>query len=293
MTVFRRATLFAAAVASLSMAARLPAQAAECDLYYSPIPHKKATFAVGSVIQSAIGDAEDTVWQRVMAREAKELPALLNLIPSADAALRLNKTQLILGGYQGQSFTSIHAQITLQGAADSLITLSSLLGYIYLQDSVLLSCDAQPSPSFTLALDHHVTDKDAAKPFFDLNNARMYYGLMIAVKNDAGDIGYSYFADAKKFVHLDFDPQSNLQLGLLQQVNAYLNAISNGSVDLQIETKTAYVDFPHNDWAVDQRGEAYLSVLKRSSIAMDAAALADLQEDFLLSLAEEVLAPAE
>ncbi len=278
---------------SLSIAACLPAQATECEIYYSPIPHKNATFAIGSVMQSAIGEADDAVWQRVMEEEAQKLPMLLELIPSAQGALNLRNVKLILGGYQGQSFTTINAQITLQGEADSLITLSSLLGYIYLQDSVLLVCDDQPSPSFDLAYDHHITDVNSAAPFLDLKNARMFYGLMMAEKNDVDEIGYSYYPEDRKFVHLDFDPQSNAQLALLKNVNSYLSHISNGSVDLKIETESVYVDFPHNNWALDKEGEAYLSVLDGSSISIDDEALADLQEGFLLSLAEEVLAPSE
>jgi|GEM_PF-7070034 len=288
----KRWAVWLAVATSLGISACLPAQATECDLYYSPIPHKNATHAVGSVLQNAIGAADDSVWDGVMAQEAENLPGLLKLVPGAKTALRLHEVRLILGGYQGQSFTSIHARITLQGKPDSLITLSSLLGYVYLQDSVLLSCNEQPSPAFRLAYDHHVTDKNLDKPFFDLKNARMYYGLMMAEENDATQIGYSYFPEEKTFVHLDFDPGSNKQLAVLQHVNSYLRGISNGTIDLKVETVSAYVDFPHNNWALDQEGEAYLSVLNDSSITLDGEGLADLQESFLLFLAEEVLAPA-
>ena len=174
--------------------------------------------------------------------------------------IRIRDTLITQGGYKGVSGISINAH--LDTAADStaadIISLASMIGYIYFQDSVLMLCHTPPDQGMYPAVMHTVSDA-GSEDYLNPLSARLLFGMMMGYLNQVESVGYTYEQGGDIFRVLEFDRQAGPQKKALLSIAGHLADISDGKVKLDIRSTGIVAFSTGNKWKKYPRGGDYIS----------------------------------
>ena len=131
-------------------------------------------------------------------------------------------------------------------AADStgedIISLASMIGYIYFQDSVLLLCHVSVDKGIKPAVIHTVFDV-GSKDYLNPVSARLLFGMMMGYLNRVKSVGYTYEQANDIFRVLEFDRVDQPRKKAISSIAGHLVDLSDGKVRLDIRSADVYA-FP-------------------------------------------------
>lgn len=235
-----------------------------CDLYYSFNSHPNAWKVLGKAIVKAKETITLDAWRPFMKKEDNRLHAILTNLHSFDDKLKISRGDIMQGGYKGETQLSLRRQLKLLASATDkdVLALASVIGYIYLQDSVLLVCErGKQSSRDNVAYEYELVDT-GKQAYLNAETASMLYGMVIGRLNNLDSMGYSFDLKNKTYMVLEFDESKEIKT-TLQDISEDLNQLSQGNVKLAMTTAEVDVYFPHNDWREQLEGQHYLANLNK------------------------------
>ncbi|SEL05867.1 hypothetical protein SAMN05216262_10580 [Colwellia chukchiensis] len=258
--------------ANASSAESQTSQGMACEILYAAHPHYKAVQAVG---ENRLKQTTSLSFQETAAFSQAFMPLTQDIINSLVAAngsdIKVFEQALVIGGYEGESVTSVAIKTQVFNAAghEKLLKLAAHIGYVYAQDSTLVMCEGNvyDVDKNWLAL-KSINIKDRGKSvFFEEKNVPIFFGMMIGAFNSPENVGFTFYKDAKVFSTLAGSANASKELAVVKKLASWLNELSNGDIELAIVTKDSWVFFPHNDWQAAPLGQSYKSYMAQESIA--------------------------
>ena len=191
------------------------------------------------------------------------------------------------GGYQGVSGISINARLNMaaDATAEDIISLASMIGYIYFQDSVLLLCHVSLDQGIKPAVIHTVVDA-GSKGYLNPLSARLLFGMMMGYLNRVEAVGYTYEETNAVFRVLEFDRVGQPNNEALSHIAGRLDDLSDGKVKLTMHSADVFAFSTGNKWKEFPRGGAYAM---RFADDLDMALIQREQMVFIKKLEREYL----
>ncbi len=253
-----------------------------CQIIYSPIPHASSAHVVGQAQLDRIFALTNDDKRRFFRSLSGITESAIRATMDPAAKWELQPVQEVLGGYEGETTPSISLPMRspLDLDISQLERVASAIGYVYVQDSVLVQCADDGVENASDAVT--VVVKDAGRrTFLNADNVPFLFGMMIALNNGPGGLGYTYYPNTGRFETLEDEIETGAVAKMLQDISRQLRQLSHNDILLEISTEKLDVSFPHNSWSVARRGESYLSELPS---AADRQVLAEHRRQFLLAL---------
>ena len=257
----------------------------DCELFYAVFPNRDAAAQVEAKVFDAV-DALSWEQRKALSRtESKRLISILAISPGLAGMITSGDTLITQGGYQGVSGISINARFNMaaDATAKDIISLASMIGYIYFQDSVLLLCHVSLGQGIKPAVIHTVVDA-GSKNYLNPLSARLLFGKMMGYLNRVEAVGYTYEETNAVFRVLEFDRVGQPNKEALSQIAGRLGDLSDGKVNLTMHSADVYAFSTGNKWKEFPRGGAYV---KRFADDVDKALIQKEQMVFINELESE------
>ena len=232
----------------------------DCELFYAVFPNPDAAGTVEKKVfetVSGLGREQRQAWSRTQGRR---LEAILAISPGLAHKLSIRDTLITQGGYKGVSGISINARLDTAAdtAAADIISLASMIGYIYFQDSVLILCDTPLAQGMYPAVMHTVSDA-GSKDYLNPLSARLLFGMMMGYLNQVESVGYTYEQAGAVFRVLEFDRAAGPKRNALLSIAGHLAGLSDGKVKLDIRSADVVALSIGNKWKQYPQGGGYRS----------------------------------
>lgn len=243
----------------------------ECEIMYASHPHPKAIIAVGSERLKQVS----TLSYEETAEFSKTFIPLTNdiissLVGSSNKSIKVKEQELILGGYEGETVTSVVIKTVVfnDKGQNTLLKLAAHIGYVYAQDSTLVICSDKPSSvddNWTPLRSIEIKD-EGKEDFFKEKNVPIFFGMMIGAHNSPDNLGYTFYKNSKIFSTLASSTHGKEELDVLSGLANWVKDISDGDISLNISSKDTWVFFPHNDWESNPLGKSYKKYININAI---------------------------
>ena len=217
--------------------------------------------------------------------ESKRLESILAISPGLVNKIKFGDILITQGGYQGVSGISINARLVMTGDATGkhVISLASMIGYIYFQDSVLLLCHVSVDKGIKPAVMHTVLDA-GSKDYLNPVSARLLFGMMMGYLNKVESVGYTYEQANNVFRVLEFDRTDQSRKKALSSIAGHLGDLSDGKVKLDIRSAEVFAFSTGNKWKEFPQGGNYI---RRFAGDVDKQLIKSEQMEFIGKLAGE------
>ena len=178
----------------------------DCELFYAVFPNRDAAGQVEGKVFDAVSGLNWEQRKALSRTQSKRLESILAISPGLVNRIKFGDILVTQGGYQGVSGISINARLNLvaDAAGKDVISLASMIGYIYFQDSVLLLCHVPVDKGIKPAVIHSVLDA-GSKDYLNPVSARLLFGMMMGYLNRVASVGYTYEQANDIFRVLEFD----------------------------------------------------------------------------------------
>ena len=231
----------------------------DCEIFYAVFPNRDTA---GLIKKKVFETVSELSWEQRKALsqfQSKRLESILAISPSLVNKIKLGGILITQGGYQGVSGISINARLNM--AADStgedIISLASMIGYIYFQDSVLLLCHVSVDKDIKPAVMHTVFDV-GSKGYLNPVSARLLFGMMMGYLNRVESVGYTYEQANDIFRVLEFDRVDQPRKKAISSIAGHLGDLSDGKVRLDIRSADVFAFSTGNKWKVFPQGGDYV-----------------------------------
>ena len=231
----------------------------DCEIFYAVFPNRDTA---GLIKKKVFETVSELSWEQRKALsqfQSKRLESILAISPSLVNKIKLGGILITQGGYQGVSGISINARLNM--AADStgedIISLASMIGYIYFQDSVLLLCHVSVDKDIKPAVMHTVFDV-GSKGYLNPVSARLLFGMMMGYLNRVESVGYTYEQANDIFRVLEFDRVDQPRKKAISSIAGHLGDLSDGKVRLDIRSADVFAFSTRNKWKVFPQGGDYV-----------------------------------
>ena len=231
----------------------------DCELFYAVFPNRDAAGQVEGKVFDAVSGLSWEQRKALSRTESKRLESILAVSPGLVNRIKLGDILVTQGGYQGVSGISINARLNLvaDAAGKDVISLASMIGYIYFQDSVLLLCHVSVDKGIKPAVIHTVLDA-GSKDYLNPVSARLLFGMMMGYLNRVESVGYTYEQANDIFRVLEFDRASQPKKKALSSIAGHLGDLSDGKVKLDIRSADVFAFSTGNKWKEFPQGGNYV-----------------------------------
>ena len=231
----------------------------DCEIFYAVFPNRDTAGLVEKKVFEAVSKLSWEQRKALSRSQSQRLESILAISPSLVNKIKLGDILVTQGGYQGVSGISINARLNM--AADStgedIISLASMIGYIYFQDSVLLLCHVSVDKGIRPAVIHTVFDV-GSKDYLNSVSARLLFGMMMGYLNRVESVGYTYEQANDIFRVLEFDRVDQPRKKAISSIAGHLGDLSDGKVRLDIRSADVYAFSTGNKWKVFPQGGDYV-----------------------------------
>ena len=231
----------------------------DCEIFYAVFPNRDTAGLVEKKVFEAVSKLSWEQRKALSRSQSQRLESILAISPSLVNKIKLGDILVTQGGYQGVSGISINARLNM--AADStgedIISLASMIGYIYFQDSVLLLCHVSVDKGIRPAVIHTVFDV-GSKDYLNPVSARLLFGMMMGYLNRVESVGYTYEQANDIFRVLEFDRVDQPRKKAISSIAGHLGDLSDGKVRLDIRSADVYAFSTGNKWKVFPQGGDYV-----------------------------------
>ena len=257
----------------------------DCELFYVVFPNRDAAGQVESRVFDAVSGLSWEQRRALSRTESKRLESILAISPGLVNRIKLGDILITQGGYQGVSGISINARLIMSADATGkdVISLASMIGYIYFQDSVLLLCHVSVDKGIKPAVIHTVLDA-GARDYLNPVSARLLFGMMMGYLNRVEAVGYTYEQANGIFRVLEFDRVGQPNKKALSSIAGHLGDISDGKVQLDIRSADVFAFSTGNKWKKFPQGGDYAT---RFADDVDKALIKSEQMVFIKKLERE------
>ncbi len=231
----------------------------DCELFYAVFPNRDAAGQVEGKVFDAVSGLSWEQRKALSRTESKRLESILAVSPGLVNRIKLGDILVTQGGYQGVSGISINARLNLvaDAAGKDVISLASMIGYIYFQDSVLLLCHVPVDTGIKPAVIHTVLDA-GSKDYLNPVSARLLFGMMMGSLNRVESVGYTYEQANDIFRVLEFDRANQPKKKALSSIAGHLDDLSGGKVKLDIRSADVFAFSTGNKWKEFPQGGNYV-----------------------------------
>ena len=231
----------------------------DCELFYAVFPNRDAAGQVEGKVFDAVSGLNWGQRKAMSRTESKRLESILAVSPGLVNRIKLGDILVTQGGYQGVSGISINARLNLvaDAAGKDVISLASMIGYIYFQDSVLLLCHVPVDEGIKPAVIHTVLDA-GSKDYLNPVSARLLFGMMMGYLNRVESVGYTYEHANDIFRVLEFDRADQPKKKALSSIAGHLDDLSGGKVKLDIRSADVFAFSTGNKWKEFPQGGNYV-----------------------------------
>ena len=232
----------------------------DCEIFYTVFPNRDTAGLIEKKVFEAVSELSWEQRKALSQSQSQRLESILAISPSLVNKIKLGDILITQGGYQGVSGISINARLNM--AADStgedIISLGSMIGYIYFQDSVLLLCHVSVDKGIKPAVMHTVFDV-GSKDYLNPVSARLLFGMMMGHLNRVESVGYTYEQANDIFRVLEFDRVDQPRKKALSSIAGHLGDLSDGKVKLDIRSADVFAFSTGNKWKKFPQGGDYVS----------------------------------
>ena len=231
----------------------------DCELFYAVFPNRDAAGQVEGKVFDAVSALSWEQRKALSRTESKRLESILAISPGLVNRIKLRDILVTQGGYQGVSGISINARLNLvaDAAGKDVISLASMIGYIYFQDSVLLLCHVPVDKGIKPAVIHTVLDA-GSKDYLNPVSARLLFGMMMGYLNRVESVGYTYEQANDIFRVLEFNRADQPKKKVLSSIAGHLGDLSGGKVKLDIRSADVFAFSTGNKWKEFPQGGNYV-----------------------------------
>ena len=231
----------------------------DCELFYVVFPNKDAAGQVERKVFDAVSGLSWEKRKALSRTESKRLESILAISPGLVNRIKVGDILITQGGYQGVSGISINARLIMSADATGkdVISLASMIGYIYFQDSVLFLCHVSVDKGIKPAVMHTVLDA-GTKDYLNPVSARLLFGMMMGHLNRVEAVGYTYEQANGIFRVLEFDRADQPSKKALSGIAGHLGDISDGKVKLDIRSADVFAFSTGNKWKEFPQGGDYV-----------------------------------
>ena len=257
----------------------------DCELFYVVFPNRDAAGQVESKVFDAVSGLSWEQRKALSRTESKRLESILAISPGLVNRIKVGDILITQGGYQGVSGISINARLDMgtEATGKDVISLASMIGYIYFQDSVLLLCHVSVDKGIKPAVMHTVLDA-GARDYLNPVSARLLFGMMMGYLNRVEAVGYTYEQANGIFRVLEFDRVDQPNKKALSSIAGHLGDISDGKVKLDIRSADVFAFSTGNKWKEFPQGGDYA---RRFAGDVDKALIKSEQMVFIKKLERE------
>ena len=232
----------------------------DCEIFYAVFPNRDTAGLIKKKVFETVSKLSWEQRKALSLSQSQRLESILAISPSLVNKIKLGGILVTQGGYQGVSGISINARLNM--AADStgedIISLASMIGYIYFQDSVLLLCHVSVDKGIRPAVIHTVFDV-GSKDYLNPESARLLFGMMMGYLNRVESVGYTYEPANDIFRVLEFDRVDQPRKKAISSIAGHLGDLSDGKVRLDIRSADVFAFSTGNKWKVFPQGGDYIS----------------------------------
>ena len=259
----------------------------DCELFYVVFPNRDAAGQVESKVFDAVSGLSWEQRKALSRTESKRLESILAISPGLVNRIKVGDILITQGGYQGVSGISINARLDMSAEATGkdVISLASMIGYIYFQDSVLLLCHVSVDKGIKPAVMHTVLDI-GARDYLNPVSARLLFGMMMGYLNRVEAVGYTYEQANDIFRVLEFDRVDQPNKKALSSIAGHLGDISDGKVKLDIRSADVFAFSTGNKWKKFPQGGDYV---RRFADDIDKQVIKSEQMVFIKKLEKEYI----
>ena len=228
-------------------------------MFYVVFPNRDAAGQVESKVFDAVSGLSWEQRKALSRTESKRLESILAISPGLVNRIKVGDILITQGGYQGVSGISINARLdmTAEATGKDVISLASMIGYIYFQDSVLLLCHVSVDKGIKPAVMHTVLDA-GSEDYLNPVSARLLFGMMMGYLNRVEAVGYTYEQANGIFRVLEFDRVDQPNKKALSSIAGHLDDLSGGKVKLDIRSADVFAFSTGNKWKKFPRGGDYV-----------------------------------
>ncbi|MDE0155730.1 MAG: hypothetical protein OXS28_09020 [Gammaproteobacteria bacterium] len=257
----------------------------DCELFYVVFPNRDAAGQVESKVFDAVSGLSWEQRKALSRSESKRLESILAISPGLAGRIKVGDILITQGGYQGVSGISINARLimTADATGKDVVSLASMIGYIYFQDSVLLLCHVSVDKGIKPAVMHTVLDA-GARDYLNPVSARLLFGMMMGYLNKVESVGYTYEQANDIFRVLEFDRVDQPNKKALSSIAGHLGDVSDGKVKLDIRSADVFAFSTGNKWKEFPQGGDYAT---RFADDVDKALIKSEQMVFIKKLERE------
>ena len=232
----------------------------DCEFFYAVFPNRDAAGMVEGKVFDAVSGLSWEQRKALSRTESKRLESILALSPGLVNRIKVGDILVTQGGYQGVSGISINARLGMSAhtTGKDVISLASMIGYIYFQDSVLLLCHVSVANGIKPAVMHTVLDA-GSKDYLNPVSARLLFGMMMGYLNRVESVGYTYEQANDIFRVLEFDRVDKPRKKALSSIAGHLGDLSGGKVKLDIRSAEVFAFSTGNKWKEFPQGGDYIS----------------------------------
>ena len=232
----------------------------DCEIFYEVYPNKDTAGQIEKTVFEAVSELSWEQRKALSRTESKRLESILAISPSLVNKIKFRDILITQGGYKGVSGTSINARLNLaaNSTGEDIISLASMIGYIYFQDSVLLLCHVSVDKGIQPAVIHTVVDV-GSNDYLNPISARLLFGMMMGYLNTVESVGYTYEQGNDIFRVLEFDRLDKPKKKALSSIAGHLADLSDGKVKLDIRSADVFAFSTGNKWKKFPQGGDYIS----------------------------------
>lgn len=231
----------------------------DCELFYVVFPNRDAAGRVESKVFDTVSGLSWEQRKALSRAESKRFESILAISPGLVNKIQFRDILITQGGYQGVSGISINARLDMSAEATGkdVISLASMIGYIYFQDSVLLLCHVSVDKGIKPAVIHTMLDA-GSKDYLNPVSARLLFGMMMGYLNRVESVGYTYEQANGIFRVLEFDRVDQPKKKALSSIAGHLGDLSDGKVKLDMRSADVFAFSTGNKWKEFPRGGDYV-----------------------------------
>ncbi|MEM1103199.1 MAG: hypothetical protein AAGH48_03735 [Pseudomonadota bacterium] len=243
-------------------------RAGYCEINYSTLPNSDAAERLGEDLIETL-----PAWRASYKTERRFIEAFapltaeaIELVAGDDLRADDIGSFTLYGGYKGVTSPSLALQIGIDRARDRELVakIGAALGYLYLQDSVLIHCsagarDRDASPVYDLK-DHKKVDA------LNSETIKSVYGMMIGAANGDLSLGFSYYENEDVLRVIGTNDGASTDRDALMDAVAYIGHLSEDGDELEVTISERNVSFPSNDWTESPNGDLYFETALDESL---------------------------
>ncbi len=232
----------------------------DCEIFYAVFPNQDTAGQIGKTVFAAVSELSWEQRKALSQSQSQRLESILAISPSLVNKIKLGDILITQGGYQGVSGISINARLnmTADSTGEDIISLGSMIGYIYFQDSVLLLCHVSVDKGIQPAVIHTVFDV-GSKDYLNPVSARLLFGMMMGYLNRVKSVGYTYEQANDIFRVLEFERVDQPRKKAISSIAGHLGDLSDGKVKLDIRSADVFAFSTGNKWKKFPQGGDYIS----------------------------------